>query len=53
MKWWGWIGIVIVVVGLNLNFEEDGPPLKEQGKVTGGEFWLGLLAWMLFWSAWQ
>lgn len=44
MKWWGAVGIIIVLFNL---FVDRG------GSVNTSRFWLALLLWMFFWSAWK
>ncbi len=47
MKWWGAIGIVIVLYNVFVDRGLVGEP------VNTSRFWLGLLLWMVFWSAWK
>ena len=43
MAWWGWIGLGIMVLGIDLH--------RSRGSYANP--WMMLLAAMLWWSAWQ
>ena len=57
MSWWGWIGVgMVALLGILMRLMEKGKRSSEYEFETCEHWkhicWL-LMAWMLFWSAWQ